>query len=489
MDKEAKQNKQQKAASTDAPVTNKPRVASQDVSRCKSPVTRYSDAPVSHADAPIWAASKTPKEREAAGDAPNRAVPLTVPPPMKSQTPPHKEVSTVAARLTASVQPKMVTPKDATAMSASVGGASAARTMRKTEAATESTSSAPTSTMDMSALKTTIQEPTLTIVLSASKRRRLKKAKRASEQQMLDTDAQKLPKNPKPAPAAPTAAGGGKRASKPTRSTAALKPRVPNSNKTNKQTKGQKRDRPEETVTRKRVKRVKPNKPRLEAGTSASYAEAAAFYKANKLCVAVMTEPFVDMSKEQVDNIRLQIEGKIQDELMADLEATLTTEPNDIRFRGRAHFSDGVLKTWCEDTFTLDWLTRTCDFITNPIPDTRLVVRPQSAIPKKVPCLLNVPEFTGDTETLRARHVSLSFFVCWSLRSQRSHTAHERRIYYLMGNIYIRILKNDQPSQMVAASPLTTVSTSGTESSRPRPPTAMTGEAAVAETHAPMETV
>ncbi|XP_047508492.1 flocculation protein FLO11-like [Pieris napi] len=393
MDKEAKQNKQQKAASTDAPVTNKPRVASQDVSRCKSPVTRYSDAPVSQADAPIRAASKTPKEREAAGDAPNRAVPLTVPPPMKSQTPPHKEVSTVAARFSASVQPKMVTLKDATAMSASVGGASAARTMRKTEAATESTSSAPTSTMDMSALKTAIQEPTLTIVLSASKRRRLKKAKRASEQQMLDTDAQKLPKNPKPAPAAPTAAGGGKRAPKPTRSTAALKPcgskcsrrsRVPNSNKTNKQTKGQKRDRPEETMTPTgESKRVKPNKPRLEAGTSASYAKAAAFYKANKLCVAVMTEPFVNMSKEQADNIRLQIEGKIRDELMADLEATLITEPNDIRFRGRAHFSEGVLKTWCEDTFTLDWLTRTCDVITNPIPDTRLVVRPQSDIPKK----------------------------------------------------------------------------------------------------------
>ncbi|XP_045528247.1 uncharacterized protein LOC123716519 [Pieris brassicae] len=405
MDKEAKHINQHKAASTNAPTTNIPRVASQEVSRCKPPMARYSDAPVSHTDAPTRAASETPKEREAAEYAPNRDAPLTVPPPMVSHIPPHKDASTVAARLTASVESKIATPKDATAMSASVRGASEARTMRKTEAATVSTSSAQTSTIDMSALKSAIQEPTLTMVLSSSKRRRLRKAKRATEQRKLATGVQKLTENAGTAPAATTAAGGGKRAPKPTRSSAALKsngskcskrPREDNQTKkpklSNQQIKGQKRDRPEETVTPTRESnRVKPNKPQLESGISASYAKAAASYKANELYVAVMTEPFIDMTQEQADNIRLQIEGKIKDDpLMADLEATLTMEPNDIRFRGRAHFSDGVLKTWCEDTFTLRWLTEACDVINNPIPDTRLMVRPQSAIPKKVPCLLHI---------------------------------------------------------------------------------------------------
>ncbi|XP_045531462.1 uncharacterized protein LOC123718741 [Pieris brassicae] len=517
MDRETKHTNQQKAASTDAPKTNINRVASQDVLRCKSPVTRYSDAPISQTDAPNRAAFEAPKERAAAEEAPNRDAPLTVPTPMVSHTPPHKDASTVAARLTASVEQKIATPKDDTAMSASIGGASEARSMRKTEAATMSTSSAQTSTMDMSALKSAIQESTPRMVLSSSKRRRLRKAKRATEQQQLITGSQRIPENPGTAPAVTTTAGRGKRAPKPTGSSAALKPigsrcgkgprggyQTKNPNQTKQQTKGQKRDRPEETVTPTgESKRVKPNKLRLESGTSASYAEAAASYKANELCVAVMTEPFIDMTQEQADNIRLQIEGKIQDELMADLEATLATEPNDIRFRGRAHFSDGVLKTWCEDTYTLGWLTGACDVINNPIPDTKLVVRPQSDIPKKVPCLLHVPEFTGSTETLRKlitrqnRHLNIRSWTLTHERRTQDPTgvslflrvpeyeiskikAHERRIYYLMGNIYIRILEKDEPS-VVAAATVTTASTSGTGSSGPKPPSSTTEIAAVAE--------
>ncbi|CAF4826728.1 unnamed protein product [Pieris macdunnoughi] len=98
-----------------------PTVASLDVSRCKSPVARYSDAPVTHTDAPSRAASGTPKERAAAGVAPIRAALRPVPNPMESRIQPHKDVTTAAARLTASVEPKIATPDDDTALSASEG--------------------------------------------------------------------------------------------------------------------------------------------------------------------------------------------------------------------------------------------------------------------------------------------------------------------------------------------------------------------------------
>ncbi|CAF4898822.1 unnamed protein product [Pieris macdunnoughi] len=147
----------------------------------KSPVARYSDAPVSYTDAPIQAASKTQKEWETTSDAPNRAVSKTVPSPTEPQTLSHRDASTVAARLTALVEPKKPTPNDATAMSASESKASAARTMWKTEAATENATSVSSSSMDKLTLNTAIQKPVLTHGMSASKRRRLKKAKRAAE--------------------------------------------------------------------------------------------------------------------------------------------------------------------------------------------------------------------------------------------------------------------------------------------------------------------
>ncbi|CAF4826717.1 unnamed protein product [Pieris macdunnoughi] len=320
------------------------------------------------------------------------------------------------------------------------------------------------------------------MVVSNSKRRRHRRAIRASEQQKLVTGAPRPPVKPGTAPAVTTVERGGKRTPKPKRSTAAPVPSCSGcgkglkSSKTNQATKGQKRDRPEETVTPTgESKRVKPNKPQ----------------------------------KEQADNIRLQIEGKIQDELLADLDATLTTEPNDIRFRGKAHFSDGVLKTWCEDTYTLGWLTGTCDVITNPVPDTRLVVRPQSAIPNRIPCLLHVPDYSGNTETLRKlitrqnRHLNIRSWTLTHERRTQDPTGvslffrvpefeiskikeHNRRLYYLMGNIYIRILDRDEPSQ-VANAPPTAASTSGVASSGPGLPTSLTGVASVTGAHVPME--
>ncbi|CAH3872822.1 unnamed protein product [Pieris brassicae] len=355
MDKEAQQKNENKATPENAPTNKKLRAASQDGSRCKSPVARHYDAPATRTDAPIRAASKLPKEREATRVTPSRAAPRTVPSPTGSITPPHRDATTVAAGSTAPVEPKKATPYDATELSASEGEASAVRPMPKTEASTEDTFSAPSSSMDMTALKSAIQEPTMTTVMSSSKRRRLKKARRAADQQKLATNAQRLLEAPKSAPGALKASGGRKGAPKPLGSNAALKPdgskhdkntnsnNNPKKTRVNQETKGQKRERSEDSVTPTgQRKRIKPNRPQTVGGTSSSYAEAAASYRNNEFCVAVMAEPFLDMTHEQAENIRLQIQGKPHDELMADFEASLTKEPNDIRCQGKAHHSDAL---------------------------------------------------------------------------------------------------------------------------------------------------
>ncbi|XP_047519637.1 uncharacterized protein LOC125059307 [Pieris napi] len=527
MDKEAsKTNKQNKnkATSKDVESNKQHRVASQDGSRCKAPVTRHFDAPVSHKDAPIPAASSESKERESTGDKPNRAAPRTVPNPTETTKPLHREASSVAARLTASVEPKEVTLDDAAVLYASEGVTSTVRPMRNTVSETVNVPGAASSTMDMTALKTAIQEPTMTMVLSSSKRRRLNRVRRAAERQELLAAAQGPPVNPKPAPGASRATGGRRWEPKPTASNAALRPdgskcstRPENSKKpkTNEREKGQKRVRPEDSVTPTgERKRVKPNRPRTVGGTSASYAEAAAAYKTNEFCVAVMTEPFLDMTQEQAEAIRLQIQGKLHDELLADFAAPLTEETKDIRFRGKAHFADGVLKMWCEDAYALRWLTSTCDAITNPITDTKLVVRPQSAIPSKVPCLLHVPDYSDSTENLmrlilrQNRHYNIRSWTLTHERRTKDPTGvslffrvpeseivtikkQDRRVYYLLGNIYIRILDKDEPSQVADAPPQAISSTSGTVTPRPTPSTSLTEKAAdgrATKTHVPMET-
>ncbi|CAF4935806.1 unnamed protein product [Pieris macdunnoughi] len=263
-------------------------------------------APIgSNKDAPILAASRELKERESTGDKPNRAAPRTVPNPTEIAKPLHREASSVAARLTASVEPKEATPDDATVMSASEG--------------------------------------TDHDHLSSSKRRRLKKVRRAAERQELLTAAQGPLVNPKPAPGAIKATGSGAK-----------------------------------------------------------------------------------------------------------------------------HFADGVLKMWCEEAYALRWLTGTCDAITNPIPDTR---EPnETDFEAEPPLKHQVVDPDARTENKGPdRRLSLFFRVPESeivtIKKQ------DRRIYYLLGNIYIRILDKDEPSQVVDAPPEAIASTSGTVTPRPMPST------------------
>lgn len=243
-------------------------------------------------------------------------------------------------------------------------------------------------------------------------------------------------------------------------------------------------------------------KPKNSGRPSGSYAEAAATFLANSLCVAVMTEPFQDLSQPQAEAIRDSIEDKLRDELLADLDATLTTTPNDLRFRGRPHHSDGVLKTWCEDDFTLRWLVETVDALESPLPNTKLVVRPQSAIPRKVSCVVSVPGRVAKPENLQRllarqnRHLNIN---AWDHTATREHPdgsktslhfripeaearlalKNDRRLYYLMGNIYVIFLETvpTAPTDANKSANPTPAQPAAPESPVPSEPTASTSVA------------
>ncbi|XP_052759379.1 uncharacterized protein LOC113514801 [Galleria mellonella] len=404
--------------------------------------------------------------------------------------------STRPRTATTTVEPRKDALRDAPIKAASKEASSKGKPVVLTEAVTEGLSSKAASeaetgypTMDMSSLKDAIQSPsnstwtTITKPMSASKKRRLKAKAKAAAQRALAADAARQIAGPSSRPVETKPVGevtmGGTTALASVGASAApsigirkrsMKPRGRKKSGNNQQkpeSRAQKRARPEDSVTPTGVgKKPKTNKPRTVRGTAASYAEAAATFIANELCVAVMMEPFSDMTQEQAEGIRKEIEDKLRDELMAEPDASLETEPNDIRFRGRAHFADGVLKTWCEDAFTLAWLNRTVQNMASPIANSKLVVRPQSAIPKKVPCLLFVPGHTGDSVALRkllARQNRNLNINSWTLTHERARSdppgtclffrvpetdvnllkAQDRRLYYLMGNIYIRFLDKD----------------------------------------------
>ncbi|XP_050672264.1 uncharacterized protein LOC126970423 [Leptidea sinapis] len=116
--------------------------------------------------------------------------------------------------------------------------------------------------------------------------------------------------------------------------------------------------------------------------------------KSNDLLVAIMHEPFRDIKAEQAQAIQSAIEGAIDAEVCA---ATSSTDPFRLpSFRGRANHGEGTLKLWCEDTYTVEWLKKTVSKMTSPLPHTRLVVKRQADIPRKVKATMIIPRFSKD---------------------------------------------------------------------------------------------
>ncbi|XP_059056314.1 uncharacterized protein LOC131850158 [Achroia grisella] len=423
-------------------------------------------------------------------------------------------------------------PNRAASVSASSEGNSAALMKAEAEerpnkAASDNGSDTPA--LDLSSLKDAIQSPTkpgqwktVTKPKSASKKRRMKARAKAAAQRAVAVDAVRhqlgtCPKATKPKGEASTS---GTKAPATASTSAALtvglhkrsmKPRGRKKTRTyddKTAPRPQKRTRPEDTVTPKGEGK-KPRTAGVMGRGPTSYAEAAASFLANELCVAVMVEPFTDLIQDQAEDLRRQIEGKLRLQVKADLKIPAATR-KDLKFRGKAHFADGVLKTWCEDAYTLAWLEKSITDIVSPVEGSRLVVRPQSAIPKKVPCLLFVPGEIEDLAELRellAGQNSNMSINSWTLTHERIREdppgtclffripekdvevlkAQDRRVYYLMGNIYVRFLDTDVSHQTPAAASKQTEATSlGEQETEPEPTTsAMDVETAAEDVEAP----
>lgn len=449
-------NQPTKAASLDAAnATPTARGASQDAPRRKPPKAASKDAmrKATARHAPNQAASKATPTSSASGDAPTNPTLSARPRAILA----HGD-STVAAGV------------DASTRTASTSVASERDLTSLTEALPAGT--ANTTGIDMSSLKDAIQSPvkqTWTTVSrkTTSSKKRMSASVKPAQQDTVAATAGVSVSTPTPIGAATTV----------TKSKRSLRPRGRKKPKTTggEPPRAQKRERPEDSVTPTGIgKKSKPARSHMVDGSLVSYAEAAATYRNNELCVAVMTEPFEDMTQEQAEGIRLNIEKELRALLMADPDPSNPTVNTAIHFRGKAHFSEGVLKTWCEDAFTLAWLKRITTNMKSPLPGTSLTVRPQAEIPKKAPCMLFVPENTEDTpallKLLTRQNPNLKINT-WTLTHERVRQEppgtclffrvpesmvktikdQSRRVYYLMGSIYIRFLEEDAASEGVTA--------------------------------------
>lgn len=221
-----------------------------------------------------------------------------------------------------------------------------------------------------------------------------------------------------------------------------------------------KRSRPDDSTT------PTGDGKRARAGSSQTRVSYAAAFKANELCVAVMTEPFYDLTPEQANGIRKCLEKQLVDDL---LNPSTADHMADIGFRGKAHFGEGALKMWCEDDASLEWLRRAVANLASPIAGSKLVVKPQSEIQRRILCGLLVPELTLDIDNIRqiltAHNSKFVNIRTWMLvkaeRQTESETPgvylllripesdvdklkqRERRLKWMFGNIYVRILEEE----------------------------------------------
>ncbi|CAH2097629.1 unnamed protein product [Euphydryas editha] len=221
------------------------------------------------------------------------------------------------------------------------------------------------------------------------------------------------------------------------------------------QTKPVKRDRPDDSFTPQG--NGKRRKPTNTTGPI-KYADA---LKMKEYCVAIMMEPYHDLTKEQAEAIEKQLQRVMDEEIFSpSTSVTPVVAPS---FRGKAFHSEGTLKMWCEDDFALQWLQRNVVKVTSPRAGTRLVVRKQSEIPKRVKAGLLIPQVEpeDDLDRIRLRitcqnpKYRVSNWALYSAVPTEDKTAiylilgipeddaqklkaSERRIHYKFGNIYAR---------------------------------------------------
>lgn len=180
-----------------------------------------------------------------------------------------------------------------------------------------------------------------------------------------------------------------------------------------------------------------------------------------------MTEPLYDLTAEQAEGIKTCMEDRLADDIYNQATAD---HMSNVGFRGKAHYGEGALKLWCESNVALEWLRRAVETIASPIAGTKLVVRPQSEIQRRILCGLLIPNLTRDINDIRhiltIQNKTTVNVRSWTLVKAEKQAEKEtpgiylllripepdveklrqqdRRLNWMFGNIYIRILEDER---------------------------------------------
>ncbi|KAG6439098.1 hypothetical protein O3G_MSEX000483, partial [Manduca sexta] len=245
-----------------------------------------------------------------------------------------------------------------------------------------------------------------------------------------------------------------------------------------------KRPRPNETQSPQvQVKKQKASTSVVSARGAATYADKVVL---NDLFVAVMAEPFTDLSPTHVEAITSTLESCIIG--LADAPSGSNNIPYVPAFHGKPFHSEGVLKMHCEDSKAVEWLKETVATLESPIPGTILVVRRQKDIPKRVKSAVLLPACNEEIGTIQRvlicqnRGYQVSRWSLYSTERQEGNTpgtflvlgipadeipnimARGRRLCYKLGNAYIRFFGNKGRLQEMPPDQVETAPTSGTSS-------------------------
>lgn len=178
----------------------------------------------------------------------------------------------------------------------------------------------------------------------------------------------------------------------------------------------------------------------------------------NKLCVAVVRADKQPLSEEQITSVKQYLDSRICD----DMESEDCTHI--ARFRGKPITSDGVLKLWCVDDETLEWLNNAI----NCLPDTmsmKLAVKKQSELTRKVRAVMVLPDCKRTLEKTRRvldHQNKWANVNSWTVYAHSTSAEgalvltlgipadlvpalveNERRLAHSLGSVYVRFVGDD----------------------------------------------
>ncbi|CAG4941123.1 unnamed protein product [Colias eurytheme] len=212
---------------------------------------------------------------------------------------------------------------------------------------------------------------------------------------------------------------------------------------------GSKRSRLDDTISPRGAKK-KPCLNESRAVHSASYADAVK----GDLIVAITSDtPTGHLNQEQADHILASLQPLLHQEALNYREGDAR-----ILFKGKPIFKGGVLKLWCDDARTVDWLKAATKKVTLPSGD-KICVRRLADVPRRVRCGILLPGVWKDMKVvglqlqyhndwaqvhrwllLRAEVQEAETFVVVSIPEDLVSTVmeHNRCLGFFFGSVYIK---------------------------------------------------